>query len=106
MSWWLDSILGKSQASRDAALEKLPAEILALMKEKGLSGDVQTAEEAKLPPELMEMVRDHFNVDGDALPMSEEEAKEHRLALMKERGAYVKTSESWWQRHSYSFCEH
>lgn len=57
-----------------------------------------------LPEELLAIVRDRL--PSDALPMSLEEAKEHLLKLMKERGVHDKRSEDAWQRHSYGFCEH
>ncbi|KAF2734477.1 hypothetical protein EJ04DRAFT_466559 [Polyplosphaeria fusca] len=106
MSWWLDSILGQSPESRETALSKLPIEIIALMNDKGLDADADATGEAKLPVELMELVRQHFNSDKDSLLMSLEEAHEHRLKLMQERSAHVQTSERWWQQHSYGFCEH
>ena len=56
--------------------------------------------------EMMEMVREHFDAGTGTLPMTLEEAKEHREKLMQERGAFVKVAEAGWQRHSYSFCEH
>jgi hypothetical protein len=46
------------------------------------------------------------NLSKEELPMSLEEAKQHRLDLMKERGAHLEKSKEAWQQHSYSFCEH
>ena len=57
----------------------------------------------KLPEEPTELVR--AGLPSDVLPMSLEEAKEHRLKLMAERSAHVKQSEAAWHAHSYSFCE-
>ncbi|KAJ5889001.1 hypothetical protein N7495_009042 [Penicillium taxi] len=96
MNWWLDSILGNT--NREAALSKLPAELVALINEKNL----ETKNSGVLPVELMEMVRAH----DEGLPMGLEEAKEHRIQLMKARGAFVKKAEHGWQQHAYSFCEH
>lgn len=62
--------------------------------------------EGKLPPELLEIVRKHLNVGGTSLPMTKEEAKEHRARLMQERSRFVKKAEDGWQQHSYNFCEH
>jgi hypothetical protein len=106
MDWWLDSVLGKTAEARDAALSKLPAEVLTLMKDKGLDAELSAAHEAKLPPELMEMVREHVKDDAHSLPMGLEEVKEHRIKLMEARTAFVDTAEAGWQQHSYSFCEH
>lgn len=106
MDWWLDSVFGKTKEAQDAALSKLPAELVALMKDKGLDANMVATHGGKLPPELMEMTREFLNTDGNPLPMGLEEAKEHRLRLMQERSAFVKTAEKGWQQHSYSFCEH
>jgi hypothetical protein len=107
MDWWMDSVLGSTPEARREALSKMPAELVALMKEKGLDADVSTATfEPKFPHELMEMTREYFNADRTTLPMGLEEAKEHRLRLMAERSAFVKTAENGYQQHTYSFCEH
>jgi len=107
MSWYAESLLGASPQ----ALAKLPAEIVMLLQEKGLKSamlerDVAGLKDMKLPEELMDMVRGYLDADGHGLPMSVEEAREHRKELMRERGAYRETLESGWQEHSYSFCEH
>lgn len=103
----MDSVLGSTAEARREALSKIPAELVTLMEEKGLNADASTAtSEAKLPYELMEMTREYFNADGTASPMGLEEAKEHRLRLMSERSAFVKTAEAGYQQHTYSFCEH
>ncbi|KAF2106544.1 hypothetical protein BDV96DRAFT_507694 [Lophiotrema nucula] len=108
MDWWLDAVLGSTPQSRDAAAAALPPELVALMREKGVDSDASAlnADTGSLPPELMEMVREHFHADAGALPMGLEEAKQHRLELMKERGAFVRKTEEGWQQHSYGFCEH
>lgn len=105
MNWWVDSVFGNSADTRSAAMAKLPPEIVALLKEGGAEAEI-AAGGAKLPPELMEMVREHLHADADALPMGIEEARQHRLKLMEERSAHVKTSEKGWRDASYSFCEH
>jgi predicted secreted protein len=106
MDWWLDSVFGNTTEAHDAALSKLPAELVALMKERGLDANLSATSEAKLPPELMEITSEYFNADASALPMALEQAKEHRIKLMKARSAFVQTAEAGWQQHSYSFCEH
>jgi hypothetical protein len=52
------------------------------------------------------MVRQNLDLEKEALPMTMEEAREHRARLMEERGTSVKVAEEGWQRHKYSFCEH
>lgn len=104
--WWVDSIFGDTPESRSAAISKLPAELVTLLKEKGLRSVISSTDGGTLPAELMEMVREHFNADAATLPMGLEEAKEHRAKLMQERGAFVRIAEKGWQQHSYSFCEH
>uniref|UniRef100_A0A8H7NBF2 Uncharacterized protein n=1 Tax=Bionectria ochroleuca TaxID=29856 RepID=A0A8H7NBF2_BIOOC len=70
------------------------------------SGLKAAAEEGThgLPVELMSMLADEFD---DALPMSLEEAKEHRLKLMDIRtAAFQGDAESRWEEQTYNFCEH
>lgn len=102
----MDSILGPTPASRDDALKKLPAELVALLMENGFASDISPSSCPELPPELMNMVREHFGASLNSLPMTAEEAKKHRDKLMEERGAFHQTAENGWQQHSYSFCEH
>jgi hypothetical protein len=111
MSWYAEELLGTTPEARKEALEKLPAELVLLLKENGLaeesaSGKIGLRGSGKLPEELMEMVREYFEAESHGMPMGIEEAKHHRAELMKERGAFVKRSEDSWQDHSYSFCEH
>jgi hypothetical protein len=106
MDWWLETVFGTTLEAREAAFSKLPAELVALMKENGVDASISGSKGPKLPPELMEMVRTHFNSDAHTLPMGLEEAKEHRTKLMEGRSAFVKTAEAGWQEHTYSFCEH
>jgi hypothetical protein len=111
MSWYAEELLGTTTESRKEALEKLPAELVLLLKEHGLSAETPSvtdtlADSAKLPAELMNMVREYFEEESHGMPMSIEEAKHHRAELMKERGAFVQRAEKGWQSHSYSFCEH
>ncbi|KAL6711466.1 hypothetical protein ACN47E_004400 [Coniothyrium glycines] len=105
MSWFVDSLLGSTSSARAEALSKLPPELVTLLAKEGLPG-VQGSLDGTLPRELMEMVKGYFENNKQGLPMTVEEANEHREKLMKERTAFVKTAESGWQQHSYSFCEH
>ncbi|ETS80957.1 hypothetical protein PFICI_08486 [Pestalotiopsis fici W106-1] len=104
--WWIDSVFGDSIEAQKVSTKKMPPEILTLLKEKGLAPDVSIKEKTTLPPELRNMVRDHFNAARDSLPMTLQEAKEHRLKLMEARTAFLKTDQGGWQENTYSFCEH
>ncbi|KAF2026477.1 hypothetical protein EK21DRAFT_74167 [Setomelanomma holmii] len=111
MTWYAESLLGSAPDTRKEALAKLPAELITLLQENGLQSslpdqDVAMSDNPRLPEELMDMVREYFEKNGQDMPMSVEEARQHRAKLMEERGAFVKTAEKGWQRHSYSFCEH
>jgi hypothetical protein len=103
--WWMESAFGSSSESQELAASKIPAEMLQLLHEKGVSfkGADSGGEKPKLPLELVEMVRKQF--DG-ATPMSLNEAKEHRAKLMQVRTAYHGEAEGNWENTSYSFCEH
>lgn len=105
-TWWLESVFGSTKEAKDQSVAKLPAELVSLLTEKGFNAEGSMLGDSKLPPELMEMVRKHFEAEGDALPMSPEEAREHRRKLMEERSTFTKHSSEEWQSHSYSFCEH
>ncbi|KAF2867921.1 hypothetical protein BDV95DRAFT_610358 [Massariosphaeria phaeospora] len=104
--WWMDSVFGSTTESRKAAMSKLPFEVLSLLEKHGVHSDVSGPNEGKLPLELMEMIREYFEANIDTLPMTREEAKEHRAKLMEVRGQFQRNSEDGWQAHSYSFCEH
>ncbi|KAF7907850.1 hypothetical protein BELL_0449g00070 [Botrytis elliptica] len=105
LDWWVDSLFGNTPEARKVALSKLPAELVMLLNENGLNADT-SAKDMKLSPELMEMVREQFNTGGNPLLMGIEEAKEHRLKLMEERGAFVRTAGQEWHDSGYNFCEH
>lgn len=111
MNWYAESIVGTTPYTRRKALAKLPAEIVAILQEKGLTNagsgaEEQTGENARLPEELMNMVRGYVDADLQALPMGFDEAREHRAKLMQERGAFHHVAEKGWRQHSYNFCEH
>ena len=105
MNWYVDSLLGSNNRALGEALSKLPPELINLFAEKGFAS-VSAAREAQLPEELMDFVRKYFDDGKHSLPMSSEEASEHRKKLMRERSAFVQTSGKEWQRPSYNFCEH
>jgi hypothetical protein len=107
MSWYIESLLGASPETRKEALAKLPAEVVSLLESKGISEAAGSdGENAKLPEELMEMVRKYFDAEGDAMPMGLDEANEHRANLMRERGAFQGMTDHGWEHNLYNFCEH
>jgi hypothetical protein len=107
MSWYIESLLGTSSDARKQALGKLPAEVVSLLESRGLSKvSGPSNKSVRLPEELMEMVRTYFDAEGNTIPMSLEEAKEHRANLMRERGAFRETANDGWERAGYNFCEH
>ncbi|KAI4676520.1 uncharacterized protein J4E88_007438 [Alternaria novae-zelandiae] len=105
MDWYVDSLLGPSDKTRQEALSKFPPDLINLLAEKGLASPSVTTE-GRLPEELMAYVREYFEEAKHSLPMGFQEASEHRKKLMQERGAFVQTAEEGWQRATYSFCEH
>ncbi|KAH7240356.1 uncharacterized protein BKA55DRAFT_577383 [Fusarium redolens] len=103
-SWWTESAfrnLGEENASNvPNAVAKLVSE-----GEPEHPGLKAAAESGKpLPQELVNMVE--AEADNSILPMSLEEAKEHRLKLMDERTSYQRDAEQSWSGIQYSFCEH
>lgn len=100
--WWADSIFGASTNEQKAAAEKLPAEMVQLLREKGVELPNGDEKGAILPNEVLELVRKEFNLGL----LSTQEAKEHRLALMAERTSHQVDAEKQWLDASYSFCEH
>ncbi|KAK3298743.1 uncharacterized protein B0H64DRAFT_318307 [Chaetomium fimeti] len=109
-SWWAEKAFGASSSEGNNDLSGIPPEIAQLLVERGVGGD-QLAEalaagkagEPKLPVELLAMVRKEL---GDGLPMSREEAEEHRLKLMTSRSVFQDAARTRWQHETYSFCEH
>lgn len=106
LDWYMESLLGSEGKERRAALEKLPAELLALLQKSGLDVSEDAPENPRLTAELLQMIRGYIEKDGQGMLMDAKEAKEHREKLMQERSAFVKTAEDGWRHNSYSFCEH
>ncbi|KZM20738.1 hypothetical protein ST47_g8140 [Ascochyta rabiei] len=100
---WTESMLDRKSKPQHASASQLPHELVSLLQENNLQLP-PSSDKAWTPEELIAFLED--NLPRDALPMTIEEAKEHRLNLMKERSAFVETSEAPWQQHQYSFCEH
>lgn len=105
MSWCFEAILGSTSGLHEEALSRLPPGFVDLLKEKSAALGSSTIN-ATLSQKLFDLVKEHLSVDRHAVPMSIEEAKQHRLKLMQERSAHKRTAEDWWQQHSYGFCEH
>lgn len=99
--WWVESAFGKSEDSQKSSADKLPADVVRLLREKGVvlsDKEVKTA----LPAEPLDIVRKYLD-----LPMlSLEEAKEHRLKLMAERSSHHTNVNGAWTSAAYNFCEH
>jgi len=104
----MDQTFGQTQEARKTAFSKLPAEIIALLQDAGVDSTASGSNDMKLPPELMQMVSKHFKSENDkgSIPMGLDEAREHRLALMEERSAFVTNVEHNLNMESYNFCEH
>jgi hypothetical protein len=105
MSWWVQSLLGSTSELSKENMSKLPSRLVELLREKGAAMNI-SGSNGTLSQELMDLIRTHLDTNKDTLPMSIEEAKEHRLKLMQERSAHKVTAEGWWQKYSYCFCEH
>lgn len=105
MNWYTDSVFGPDSPARKEVLEKLPPDVIQLLAEAGKL-DVPIDREFTLPEELREYVRGYMKEDRSELPMTVEEAEEHRLKLMQERSAFVKNVDERSQSYTYSFCEH
>ncbi|KAK3296371.1 uncharacterized protein B0H64DRAFT_424789 [Chaetomium fimeti] len=104
-NWWAEAVFGNEAKTAG----EMPPEVFQLLLEKGADKAVKPSEELlqsmrnRLPAEVMEMVR------REAVPgglMTAEQARQHRLALMEERSAFVRTSEKKAWKNRYSFCEH
>ncbi|KAM0544342.1 hypothetical protein ACHAPJ_011878 [Fusarium lateritium] len=103
-SWWMERAFGN--LNKDNA-ENIPHAIAQLVSEAapGHSGLEAAVRGGKpLPTELMSMVQTEAGTT--AVPMSLDEAKEHRLKLMDERSRYQGEMRDTWDRNTYSFCEH
>ncbi|KAK4151114.1 hypothetical protein C8A00DRAFT_36248 [Chaetomidium leptoderma] len=112
--WWAEEAFSPLLLSKkkDDGPSTLSPQIAQLLVERGL-GESQlsealtaagkTGDDAKLPPELMNMVRKEL---GEALPMTRKEAEERRLELMRVRSSFQEEAREHWSSVEYSFCEH
>ncbi|KAI0198684.1 hypothetical protein F4808DRAFT_254042 [Astrocystis sublimbata] len=108
--WWMESVFGRTLEAQQAALAKLPAELVRLLEEKGLVGKTPLVEmRGKLPPELELAVRAYLEGEEEGestFIMTAEEARAHRLKLMEQRTALEKRVNQELNQRSYNFCEH
>lgn len=103
--WWADSVFGQSEDSRKSAASRLPAEVVQLLREKGVALPGEGEREGgavSLPPELLGIMRKEFS----SPVISPDEAREHREKLMEERRSHHGEALSIWSSASYNFCEH
>ncbi|KAF4472606.1 hypothetical protein FALBO_493 [Fusarium albosuccineum] len=103
-SWWMEYAF-KNLGHENA--KNVPQPVAQLILDSGpghpgLKAAVECGE--RLPVELVEMVQQ--NAGDEAMPMSLEEAKEHRLKLMEERTSFQDEVRNRWKLVEYSFCEH
>lgn len=106
LDWWAEAVFG---ADEQAKLNEMPPEVFQLLSEKGLDkkfakNDFSQTQSCKLPPEIMEIIRQKGSMAKGL--MTAEEARQHRLELMKIRSRFHETSENGWQNVEYFFCEH
>ncbi|KAK0663927.1 hypothetical protein QBC41DRAFT_23066 [Cercophora samala] len=107
LDWWAEAVFGgKDQAAKG----DIPSEVFQLLLEQGLADTISPPKEVldrmsnRLPAELMDMVRKE-RILPEGL-MTKEEAKEHRLQLMKERSRFQEDAEETWKKVQFNFCEH
>ncbi len=107
--WYTENAFGKSATAEDP-VARLPRDVVQMLAERGV-GSAELADalaggkagEARLPPELLNMVREAL---GEWRMMTREEAEGHREKLMEERSAFVDNANDKWESTTYSFCEH
>jgi hypothetical protein len=106
--WWAEEILASTPEMREEAYAKIPPEILSLIEENSVYASHPKVTPmggvpARLPTELVEMVRKYFKENPDSSLMGKEEANDHRVKLTEERRRFVRKAEEGWQRSTYSF---
>lgn len=101
LDWYIASVLGTDSKTREKSIGKLPPDLVQLLVEKGMTG-VTDSREGKLPKELLDWVRNDLDNDGNSLPMSLDEAEEHRLNLMQERSMSKRVNKGGYRRHTTS----
>lgn len=103
-SWWMEAAFGGLSGDNATKVPNAVAKLVAEGEPEhpGLKAAVESGK--PLPAELVSMVE--AEADDSIMPMSLEEAKEHRLKLMDERTRYQRDAEEKWSAIQYSFCEH
>lgn len=104
--WWAEAAFGESAESQKSAGDKLPADLVTLLQEKGMGLEGGSGREGgarRLPQQPLGFVRDELK---DLGIMSLDEARDHRLELMKERSTKTEHDQELLNRESYNFCEH
>lgn len=104
--WWAEAAFGESAESQKSAADKAPADVVTLLQEKGVGLEGGTGKQGgarRLPQELLDFVRDEFK---DLGIMSLDQARHHRLKLMKERSVKIRHDQELLNGEHYNFCEH
>ncbi|KAF9774553.1 hypothetical protein IL306_007417 [Fusarium sp. DS 682] len=103
-SWWMEKAFGNLTEKNATNVPNTIAKLVSdgEPEHPGLKAAAESGN--PLPKELMDMVENE--ADEFVMPMSLEEAKEHRLKLMDERTSYQRDAEVKWSDIQYSFCEH
>lgn len=99
--WWTGSAFGETKDARASTASHLPPHIVQILREKGIALP-DNGSRAKLPPELLAMVDEEF----DLSTMSLEQAKEQRLKLMEDRTARRAEILEIWNQTTYDLGEH
>ncbi|KAK3311855.1 hypothetical protein B0H66DRAFT_584262 [Apodospora peruviana] len=102
LDWWFEALVGPNSQTVKG---EMPADILQLLVEQGdAAAKLTQSRTRRLPREILDMIcRAGLNVEG---PMTDDEARQHRISLMEERSNFQKKSEDIIARTGYSFCEH
>lgn len=98
--WWREAVLG---GDRGDVRGDLPQELAALLAEQGVAVPTAATRDARLPPEVVDMIRGAAPAAG---LMSRAEAERYRLELMEERSRHHDEAEKGFKRATYNFCEH
>lgn len=99
--WWTGSAFGETKDARASTASHLPPHIVQILREKGIALP-DNGSRAKLPPELLAMVDEEFDLSTISL----EQAKEQRLKLMEDRTARRAEILEIWNQTTYDLGEH
>ncbi len=104
MDWYSDSLLGTTAQAREEALSKIPPELVVMLSNQKAE-TAKASAQCRLPAELMDIVLDDFKAKKEELPMSVEEAIQHRAKLMYERAQYHERVDGNWLGRTYECVE-